>query len=328
MSEMAGLPPQYQDLTNDFLTPLLAGTVLNAFLYGIGACGQWRYWHSYRRDHWLLRTCVAICLLTDTLNVISVISMFHEYAVTGFGNFRMMEEQNWQWPAMVITTGISALVSQGFLVYRVHRFTKGFWVTIPLLVLTLAAFGESIWVSTLVTKFTQARGKQNLANALTGWAAVTSTINLILCAAVVVFLFRMKDLQFVHTRHLVRRLMIIALYTSTGLVLLEVGCLITYLVATDTNAPTALLMTLGRAYTLVLLVNLNQRSTDKPSEVSTVQSGASFCRSDGGGRVGNLPAFLNVELPDLGAVESQSDTRRGSDQSAIQPTKEELENRF
>ena len=40
---------------------------------------------------------------------------------------------------MAVTTGISALVSQGFLTSRVHRFTKSLWVTLPLLVLTLAA---------------------------------------------------------------------------------------------------------------------------------------------------------------------------------------------
>lgn len=47
---------------------------------------------------------------------------------------------------------------------------------------------------------------------------------------------------------------LIGRYTGFGLVLLEVGCLVTYLLADDTNAPTCLQMTLGRAYSLVLLV--------------------------------------------------------------------------
>lgn len=47
---MAGLPTAYQELIRNFLAPLLAGTVVNTFLYGLAACLQWQYWHLYRRD--------------------------------------------------------------------------------------------------------------------------------------------------------------------------------------------------------------------------------------------------------------------------------------
>jgi hypothetical protein len=101
---------------------------------------------------------VATLLITDTLGLIAVVHMLYEYTVTGYGSVMSMAVQrrwclvrinallelrlphiDWQWPVMAVTTGISALVSQGFLVSRVHRFTKSLWVTLPLLVLTLAA---------------------------------------------------------------------------------------------------------------------------------------------------------------------------------------------
>lgn len=56
--------------------------------YTSDACGH----SSVPLYSWILRLCVAIILVNDTLGVISVISMLQQYIVPGFGNIMALSQ--------------------------------------------------------------------------------------------------------------------------------------------------------------------------------------------------------------------------------------------
>ncbi|KAK9896351.1 hypothetical protein P389DRAFT_196445 [Cystobasidium minutum MCA 4210] len=316
---MSGIPPEYRAHISEFLNPLLAGVCMNAFLYGVTTCWQWKYWKSYHSDHWILRLCVATVLASDTLGLISVILMLQTYIVPGFGDISALANLGWEWSASGITVGLSAYISQGFLIYRVHRFTKKWWISGPLSLLATVAFAESIWVAIVTTRYTGLDGPENLETALKGWCAVTVSVNALLCGAVVWFLTRLQHLQFVKTRHLVRNLMITALYTGFILVVLEVGCLVTYLTISHTTVPPCFQMTLGRTYSLVLLINLNKRYTDDPSTPSRLSGSRERAGVKSAGEHTMSREYINVQIPELSQIRTRDVVRTLDDDSLPVP---------
>ncbi len=61
------------------------------------------------------------------------------------GNLAFLEVQTWPITAFCITTSVSAFICQTFLVHRVHKLTRNWLYTVPLMVATCAAFAGTVW---------------------------------------------------------------------------------------------------------------------------------------------------------------------------------------
>lgn len=79
------------------------------------------------------------------------------------GNLAFLAVQTWPVTAFCITTGISGFICQVFLIHRVHKLTKKWLYTAPLLVATSAAFAGTVWAGyeQVINKLYADRSKGN-----------------------------------------------------------------------------------------------------------------------------------------------------------------------
>ncbi|KAG8741270.1 hypothetical protein FRC10_003051 [Ceratobasidium sp. 414] len=80
------------DLT---LGPLVVGTVLNVWLYGIMITQTAMYYATYAADQKWIRWMVAWLFAIDTLNTIFDIALVWRYTVTFFGDLEAITHSHW-----------------------------------------------------------------------------------------------------------------------------------------------------------------------------------------------------------------------------------------
>ncbi|KAH8825036.1 hypothetical protein DL96DRAFT_156809 [Flagelloscypha sp. PMI_526] len=144
------------DLT---IGPLLLGFSIDLYLYGIVSYQYLAYKTMKFADPIWLRTLVALLFVVDTLQTSAEFYAIWYFAVENYTNPSVFGHIIWVTPLGGICTTISSITVQGFLIHRLHRLTKQFWLCIFLIfaasAASLFAVIDSIMVSILVdmTKF-------------------------------------------------------------------------------------------------------------------------------------------------------------------------------
>ncbi|KAG8769324.1 hypothetical protein FRC12_005031 [Ceratobasidium sp. 428] len=77
------------------LGPILLGTMLNVWLYGIMVTQTTVYYVSFKKDHKWIKLLVAYLFVIDTLNTIFDIGLVWRYTITFFGNLEEIIHSSW-----------------------------------------------------------------------------------------------------------------------------------------------------------------------------------------------------------------------------------------
>ncbi|KAG8683471.1 hypothetical protein FRC08_014263, partial [Ceratobasidium sp. 394] len=136
------------------LGPILLGTFLNIFLYGVLITQVTWYYVAHKQDKTWLKFMVGWLLLLDTLNSVFGVGVGYRYTITLFGDFAALRHSHW-----FLNTGpaINATVSsttQCFFAWRVTKLTGHTWIgwtiAASAFIQTLAGVAISIGSSIIV----------------------------------------------------------------------------------------------------------------------------------------------------------------------------------
>ncbi|KAG8682598.1 hypothetical protein FRC08_014865 [Ceratobasidium sp. 394] len=151
------------------LGPILLGTMLNIWLYGIMVTQTATYYVTYTTDRKWIKWMVAWLFVIDTANTIFDIGLVWRYTITFFGNREEIVHTHWLLNIEpVMTTMISSTI-QSFYAWRIARLTRRVWTGWVLGFLALVQFGagltSTIWASFLddLSQFRQAKGITRIA---------------------------------------------------------------------------------------------------------------------------------------------------------------------
>ncbi|KAJ7031091.1 hypothetical protein C8F04DRAFT_1263127 [Mycena alexandri] len=160
------------------LGPILIGSTLNTFLYGVCVSQFWVYYlsKSRRADPRIIRYLVAWEFMIDTFHSAITVYFLWIYMVDNFLNAPFLQTAPWTVSAVPIVTALSACPIQTFLAYRVFQLSKSWYVLVILLVLTAAHAAAATTISVLSFQLTKFDDGSPLTPLVDAWLAV-STLN-------------------------------------------------------------------------------------------------------------------------------------------------------
>ncbi|KAL8291493.1 hypothetical protein RQP46_002471 [Phenoliferia psychrophenolica] len=249
---------------------LLLGTWVNSFLYMIEMIQAWSYYRDFPTDSLFLKSTVASALLVDTASTVSACACVYKYVVTNWGNATYLGRENWGIPFYCITTGISSGIVQMFLIGRAGRLIKSrslkMVVVGTLSALSIGSVASAFWTGIIVaiSPFYQKRGQ--VVVSATVWLAASAGTDFLIAVALLWRLIILKKQHqsaaaMVESRMtgVLERLVVTTIETGSATATVALVILTTYLADKETNTCVGIGFTLGRIYTLTMLMNLNPR---------------------------------------------------------------------
>ncbi|KAJ6478681.1 hypothetical protein DFH09DRAFT_1379159 [Mycena vulgaris] len=257
---------------NTITGALLIATWANSFLYMAELIQARYYFRHFKHDDWKLKTLVSVVLLLDTVSTVADYASVYLYTITHASDPGYLADQHWPILLFVFTTGVIAVLVQGFLVVRYWWFTRNILVTLLNCFLSIVAFGGILAAGAIAAKFPAFNQREKIKIPAMIWLVTEAVADLSIAAALLWELRKARP-TLVHTRSVLDRLVALTIQTGTATATLAVATLITYLLMEETTIPTGIAYALGRAYVLSMLANLNVRRSGRSA--STTSGGAS-----------------------------------------------------
>ncbi|KAH7335837.1 hypothetical protein B0J17DRAFT_668007 [Rhizoctonia solani] len=110
------------------LGPILLGTIVNIWLYGIMVTQTAMYYVTFPKDHRWIKMLVAYMFFIDTLNSIFDIGLVWKYTITLFGDFQGILVSSWWFNLEPLITVMISSSTQGFFAWRIAKLTGHAWM--------------------------------------------------------------------------------------------------------------------------------------------------------------------------------------------------------
>ncbi|KAG9118715.1 hypothetical protein FRC07_006639, partial [Ceratobasidium sp. 392] len=135
------------------LGPIILGTMLNVWLYGIMVTQTAVYYVTYKTDRTWIKWMVAWLFVIDTLNTFFDIGLVWRYTITLFGNLEEIVHSHWLFNVEPVMTTMISSTTQSFYAWRIAKLTGHAWIGWMLGFLAFAQFAaglaSTIWASFL-----------------------------------------------------------------------------------------------------------------------------------------------------------------------------------
>ncbi|KAH8818910.1 hypothetical protein DL96DRAFT_375486 [Flagelloscypha sp. PMI_526] len=119
---------------------LFLGFAINLYLYGF-VLNQYLTYKTTKFDDLIwLRVLVAVLFVVDTSHTAVSFYAVWYFLVDNYTNPNVLEHVLWMLPFCCVTTAISALIVQSFLINRLYRLTRQFWLYVILTFAAVIAF--------------------------------------------------------------------------------------------------------------------------------------------------------------------------------------------
>lgn len=237
------------------------------------------------QDSWIFQALVYLMFVADTVCTISMYICVYLYSITHWGDPTYLAKQNWCGTALLVTTEITAVTVQGFLIARYWKMSKNIYVTPVLVIAMLTAAGG--WAGTLdkLVTFTEYSQRDQLTSFVTIlWS--TSAATDIAIALALLWQFSQIRTTFKTTQSLIYKLMVATIQTGTITSIIQVATVATFVTNNKTNIATSFVICLGRFYALSMLHNLNSRAE--------LKRGAAVASDAFSGSIGNATSISAV----------------------------------
>ncbi|KAF8337544.1 uncharacterized protein EI90DRAFT_3043335 [Cantharellus anzutake] len=259
-------------LTNVIVGPLLIGSWLNIWLYGMMLIQAQAYYRHAQNDPAWIKYLVAFILLADTFNSVFDAWFTYHYAVLEFGNPNTIMVSNWVFNTDPIMTVIISSTVQAFFGWRVKRLTGITWlaaiIVISAVIQFLAGLGTTIGCA-IVKEFVQFRSFKSI---VIVWLVLAPVTDFLIAASLAWYL-RSHKTGFATTDDIVIRITRLTIQTGAITVIWATTDLVVFLVWPN-NLHLIFNMPLAKLYGNCLMSSLNARR-----EWST--SGLGYTTSDG-----------------------------------------------
>jgi hypothetical protein len=216
---------------------LLVGSYGNLVLYIIEVYAVIQYRSTskkHKQDTLLLQVMVYFAFLCDTVCTVDTFAGVYLYTITHWGDIDYLFKINWQpGPSiLLITSGISALIAQCFLIYRYWKLSSNKYITVILAITMLSAFG--VFLGAVVFIIVKNATQTKLVLFVKLWSSASLATDVAIAVALLWQLSRMKS-PFRHTQSLIYRLMACTVGTGAVTSVVVVVFLITYLINVQNN---------------------------------------------------------------------------------------------
>ncbi|KAG8731469.1 hypothetical protein FRC11_004049 [Ceratobasidium sp. 423] len=136
------------------LGPILLGTIVNIWLYGIMVTQTTIYYVAFPRDHRWIKILVAYMFLVDTLNSIFDIGLVWKYTITLFGDTQRILVSSWWFNVEPVMTVMISSTTQGFFAWRIAKLTGQAWMGWAIVVSAVIQFfaGFATAIGTFIVK--------------------------------------------------------------------------------------------------------------------------------------------------------------------------------
>jgi len=309
--------PFVQIILDNTLGAILIGTWINCMLYMLEIVMVITFFQRFPNERPWLKVLVAFALFVDTLGTADNNACVYLYTISHWGDSVYLSIQNWPVPAYVILSGLSACVTQLFLCWRYFTLTKNYYVTPFLVAFSLTSFaGALVNAATVVAHSTYAERDFNI-KTVTLWLVASVAADMAIAIALVTAL-RAMPTAFRNTQSMIRRLIASAISTGSATSLLAVVCLILYLYDTHVNITVGFGFCLGRAYTLTMLFNLNQRRSGRSADV-TAMTGSAGVNNFSLGNIATRPNDISVGVHQVVHIDDGSKSYPGDEHTEYRP---------
>ncbi|KAI0091397.1 hypothetical protein BDY19DRAFT_623490 [Irpex rosettiformis] len=107
-------------LLDGFVVVLCIGFIL----YGVLCAQAFYYWGTYTKDHWAVKTLVAIVWILESLHVAFCIHIVHTYFVLSIRDPEHATKIIWSVGATMILGALISIQIQGFYIWRIWRLRR------------------------------------------------------------------------------------------------------------------------------------------------------------------------------------------------------------
>lgn len=275
------------------LGPILLGTVLNVWLYGIMVTQTAMYYVTFKRDHKWIKMLVAWLFLIDTLNTAFDIGLVWRYTITLFGDMGEITHSHWLFNVEPVMTTMISSTTQSFFAWRIARLTGHPWmgwaIGCSAFIQLAAGLGSTIGAS-IVVDFDRF---QELKAAVITWLGLSALTDVVITIILSWYLHTHRT-GFSQTDDIITRLVRLTVQTGLITTVWATVDLIFYL-ALANNLHLLFQLPLCKLYTNSLMSTLNSRGgwggsfasgTDEPMSRSggatgqNKQTGASVWRPE------------------------------------------------
>ncbi|KAJ6488000.1 hypothetical protein C8R45DRAFT_1097846 [Mycena sanguinolenta] len=226
-----------------------------------------KYFRNFKKDHWKLKSYVAVAFAIDTISALGDYACVYLYTITHAGDPVYLSKQNWAVPLYLISTSCVAVLAQSFLTLKYWRFTKNTVVVCFLSILILAGFGGGLSTGITLVLFPAFEDRDKIWFSGPFFIVTQSSADLVIAGAFVREFMRAKSLfkdQQRRINNVLDRLVSRTIQTGTATAFIAVLSLVVFLINDKTNTPVGIMYPLGRIYVLSMLMNLNIRESVRP----------------------------------------------------------------
>ncbi|KAL1950532.1 hypothetical protein VTO73DRAFT_5656 [Trametes versicolor] len=153
---MAG-PPPFADAPQaalqlgDSYGVMLISTIIVSALYGVTVLQTLYYYDRFPKDHWLLKSAVAIIWVLDTVTIVLDTHAVYFYLIANYNNPSALSIQVWSAQVEVIVTYTVVVMVQTFFIIRIYQLRPYAWyIPVPMGILALASYALVIAIEVAV----------------------------------------------------------------------------------------------------------------------------------------------------------------------------------
>ncbi|CAE6438538.1 unnamed protein product [Rhizoctonia solani] len=240
------------------LGPILLGTIVNIWLYGIMVTQTSIYFVAFPRDHRWIKILVTYMFIVDTLNSIFDIGLVWKYTITLFGDSQGILVSSWWFNVEPVMTVMISSTTQGFFAWRVAKLTGHAWmgwgIALSAFIQFAAGLGSTIGAF-IVQDFARF---QELKVAVITWLGLSALTDIVITCTLSWYLHTHRT-GFSKTDDIITRLVRLTVQTGLITTLWATTDLILYL-GWSHNLHLFFQLPLCKLYTNTLMSTLNSRA--------------------------------------------------------------------
>ncbi|KAF8901315.1 hypothetical protein CPB84DRAFT_1777556 [Gymnopilus junonius] len=248
----------YSTDINLVLGPIVIGTVLNGFIYGICFAQFLTYWNNCFKDTYIIRYLVGWTFLLDTFHSGALFYMLWAYVVTNFGNPIFLTAVLWPFSATPIVTTLTSFPIQIFLSWRIRQLSQSKKVFYCLVFMAAAQGSVGLACSISAFKVPDLALYHILVPYVDAWQVLAVATDASISILLWYHLSQSRTGQ-KRSDCVIQRVIRTSVETAAFGAFFCIMDLITFTVLLRTNFHVIFAFPMGRIYTNALLMNLNSR---------------------------------------------------------------------
>ncbi|KAL5512087.1 hypothetical protein ACEPAG_3608 [Sanghuangporus baumii] len=258
--------------------PLLIGTVVNAFVFGICFLQLLHYFAAGYKDDWKLVTLLIWVTIIDIYQTGSTVALLWYYIVENFTNFSALATGPWTYASLPIFSTLASVPIQHFMAWRIMRFSKQVWLFVFISILSLGQGALACASATMGLLSPSIASHVKIIPVADAWLAMSVACDLSMTIILLYYLNRSRT-GFKKTDSIIFRLSRITVESALPVSVLCILDLVFLTTMMNFNLHFMCAMPVGRLYTNTLLTTLNARESLRRTMESSIMHNSYQLRS-------------------------------------------------